>query len=307
MKNMKKTRFIGIFAICIAMLLSLIACGGDGYELEHFYGVVRWSEECEDLVIYVPEVGEVRIPEHEFCYAFFDGSEENENTAYALKEGDFVCINFKYEKAWDDRGVKIMETAPAQFDRAARSIEALAENITFEKTDAGYVLSMVYDRADDVTVGNSLYFVHHGGKNGKAFQKLIAEGVISEIAGERVTVLIKSLDSEKEFFEKFTSVSLETELSWMNTEIDRTKPYFTGEVTKKSEGGCLLAVTDVGNGNYGLGNEVFVHIPSEGFPAYEVGDFLTVSFDGKMALSLPPQVTNVYAIYHTDSTGNIIK
>ena len=93
----------------------------------------------------------------------------------------------------------------------------------------------------------------------------------------------------------------------MNTEIDRTKPYFTGEVTKKTEGGCLLAVTDVGNENYGLGNEVFVHIPSEGFPDYEVGDFLTVSFDGKMALSLPPQVTNVYAIYHTDSTGNIIK
>ena len=304
---MKKIRFIGIFAIFTAMLLSLIACGGDGYEREHFYGVVRWSEECEDSVIYVPEVGEVRIPEHEFCYASFDGSEENENTAYALKEGDFVCINFKYEKAWDDRGVKIMETAPAQFDRAARSIEALAENITFEKTDAGYVLSMVYDRADEVAVGNSLYFVHHGGKNGKAFQELIAEGVISEIAGERVTVLIKSLDSEKEFFEKFTSVSVETELSWMNTEIDRTKPYFTGEVTKKSEGGCLLAVTDVGNGNYGLGNEVFVHIPSEGFPAYEVGDFLTVSFDGKMALSLPPQVTNVYAIYHTDSTGNIIK
>ena len=93
----------------------------------------------------------------------------------------------------------------------------------------------------------------------------------------------------------------------MNTEIDRTKPYFTGEVKKKAEGGCLLAVTDVGNGNYGLGNEVFVHIPNEGFPDYEVGDFLTVSFDGKMALSLPPQVTNVYAIYHTDNTGQMIK
>jgi 2-dehydro-3-deoxygluconokinase len=39
--------------------------------------------------------------------------------------------------------------------------------------------------------------------------------------------------------------------------------------------------------------------------AKELG--LTVSFDGKMALSLPPQVTNVYAIYHTDSTGKIIK
>jgi hypothetical protein len=224
-----------------------------------------------------------------------------------LKEGDFVCINFRYERAWDDNGVKIMESDPAWFDRAARSIEALKENITFEKTEEGFALSLIYDRADEVTVGDSLYFVYHGGKNGRAFMKLIAEGIIAEISGERVTVLIKNLDSEKEFFEKFPSVSVETEFPSMRAEIDRTKPYFTGEVMKKAEGGCLLAVTDVGNENYGLGNEVFVHIPSEGFPDYEVGDFLTVSFDGKMALSLPPQVTNVYAIYHTDSTGKIIK
>ena len=304
---MKTIRIVGIFALCVAMLFSLMGCRGDGYEREQFFGVVQWSEKCEDLVIYVPEVGEVKIPEHELCYASFDGAEENENTAYALKAGDFVCINFRYKKAWDDRGVQIMEIYPAQFDRAARSIEALAENITFEKAEEGYMLSMVYDRANEVTVGDSLYFVHHGGKNGKAFEELIAEGVISEISGKRVTVLMGSLDSEKDFFEKFTSVSVETRLPWTESEIDRTKPYFTGEVTKKSEGGCLLAVTDVGNGNYGLGNEVFVHIPSEGFPDYEVGDFLTISFDGKMALSLPPQVTNVYNIYLTDSTGQMRK
>ena len=211
---MKKIRIIGFFAICVTVLLSLMGCGGDGYERERFYGVVRWSEECEDFVVYIPEIGEAHIPEHELCYASFDGSEENENTAYVLKAGDFVCINFKYKKAWDDDGVKIMEIYPAHFDRTARSIEALAENITFEKTEEGYALSLIYDRADEVTVGNSLYFVHHGGKNGKAFQELIAEGVISEIAGERVTVLIKSLNSEKEFFEKFTSVSIETD--WMH-------------------------------------------------------------------------------------------
>ena len=45
---------------------------------------------------------------------------------------------------------------------------------------------------------------------------------------------------------------------------DILNPYFTGEVIEVYEKGCLLEVTDIGNGNFGIGDKVQVTGTSKG-------------------------------------------
>ena len=204
---MKRLLFI---LLSIALVFSLFGCEKDEYIYEHFYGVVRYSEELERLIVYIPGVGEVEIPDAERRIAGFDGYRENESHSYVLKAGDFVCINFKSKKSWDEKGVQIMETYPAKFDRKATSIEALRENISFEKTDNGYAFSFSpSDTENKFNTGDSIYFVYYSGKNGFAYRKVIAEGRVTGISETDINVTIPSLDDEKEFFEKFTSMSFE--------------------------------------------------------------------------------------------------
>ena len=73
-------------------------------------------------------------------------------------------------------------------------------------------------------------------------------------------------------------------------------PYFTGKVLEKFDGSFLAEVTDVGDGNLAVGQQVVVHINTPDCPEFAVGDSLTISFDGKMTCSLPPQVVGVAII-----------
>ena len=77
---------------------------------------------------------------------------------------------------------------------------------------------------------------------------------------------------------------------------DNMNPYFTGKVTEIYDDGCLLEVTDVGNGNFWVGNKVKVNTVIKDCPDYEVGDLLKITFDGKVTRSLPPQVTCVFSV-----------
>ena len=88
---------------------------------------------------------------------------------------------------------------------------------------------------------------------------------------------------------------------------DLLNPYFTGKVLEVYEKGCLLEVTDIGNGNFWIGNKVMVHTDISNSPAYDVGDFLRISFDGKVAESYPPQVTTVFIVSKTDSKGKCVE
>ena len=88
------------------------------------------------------------------------------------------------------------------------------------------------------------------------------------------------------------------------TDVQAESPYFTGKVLEKDEDRCLLEVTDTGNGNFFVGETLFVNTDIPNCPDYEVGDHLTVYFDGKVALSYPGQIFNVSAIRKTDSSGN---
>ena len=72
--------------------------------------------------------------------------------------------------------------------------------------------------------------------------------------------------------------------------------YFSGKVIEIYETRCLLEVTDTGNGNFTVGDSIVVNTSIENCPKYDIGDTLTVVFDGKVALSYPAQVLSVYRI-----------
>lgn len=84
-------------------------------------------------------------------------------------------------------------------------------------------------------------------------------------------------------------------------------PYFIGKVIEINEKGFFVTVTDTGNGNFAINEPVQVNTDISGCPEYKVGDYLKISFDGKVALSYPPQVTSVFSICKTDSQGNCIE
>ena len=209
---MKKT--LSLILALITLLFCLVGCDeGNKYNYEQFYGVVRFSEESNQLVVYNPKFGDVAIPANEGCCSCFDGHEENDDHTYQLKAGDLIKINFKYEKSWDDDEVQIMETYPGKFDRKAGLIETLRENIAFGKNDAGYVLSFPSSaEIESAEIGDTLYFVRRGGENGRAYKKLYATGEITAKAGGIITVALTIPEGESEFLDYYTSMTVE--LTW---------------------------------------------------------------------------------------------
>ena len=207
-------KLIALVLAVAAILCCLVGCGrGDKYNRERFYGVVRFLEENNQLVIYIPSIGDVAIPQSEGCCSCFDGHEENDDKNYQLKVGDLVAINFRYEKSWDDNSVQIMESYPGRFDRKAHLIEALMENISFEKVDGAYILSFPSSgETDNAEIGDTLYFIQHGGENGRAYKKLYAEGVITAKADGIITVNLSIHEGEAEFLNYFNEMTVE--LSW---------------------------------------------------------------------------------------------
>ena len=88
------------------------------------------------------------------------------------------------------------------------------------------------------------------------------------------------------------------------TELDTENPYFTGKVIGLEEWGGLMEVTHTGNGNFYVGEKIIVNTNIKDCPKFAVGDHLRISFDGKVALSYPGQVLNVYSVVKTDANGN---
>lgn len=86
--------------------------------------------------------------------------------------------------------------------------------------------------------------------------------------------------------------------------LDTENPYFTGKVIEILDKGCLMEVTHSGNGTFPIGEKIIVNTNIENCPKFGVGDHLRISFDGKVALSYPGQVLNVYSVVKTDANGN---
>ena len=205
-------RLIALTLAVAALLYCLVGCSeGDKYNRERFYGVVRYLEEFNQTVVYIPNVGDMVIPESEGYCLCFEGHKEVSN--YQPKVGDLVAITFRYEKSWGDNSVRIMEMYPAMFDRGAHLIEVLMENISFGKNDEGYVLSFPSTaEIDSAKIGDTLYFIQHGGKNGRAYKKLYAEGVITAKADGIITVALTIHESETEFLNYYNEMTVE--LTW---------------------------------------------------------------------------------------------
>ena len=198
----------------ITLLCCLVSCNeGDKYNRERFYGVVRYLEEYNHLVVYIPNLGDVTIPKSEGYCTCFDGHDEDTEQSYQLKPGDLVAITFRYEKSWDDNSVRILETYPARFDRQAHLIEVLKENISFTKTDSGYVLSFPSTaEIESAEIGDTLYFIQHGGENGRAYEKLYASGQITAKADGINTVALTIPEGESEFLNYYNEMTVE--LTW---------------------------------------------------------------------------------------------
>ena len=207
-------KLLALALAVVALLCCLVGCSeGDKYNRERFYGVVRFSEESNRLLVYIPSVGDVAIPESEGCCSCFDGHEENDNKTYQLKVGDLVAINFRYEKSWDDNSVQIMESYPGKFDRKAHLIEALKENISFGKNDSGYELSFPStSEIESAKIGDTLYFIQHGGENGRAYKRLYATGEITAKSDGIITVALTIPEGETEFLNYFNEMTVE--LTW---------------------------------------------------------------------------------------------
>lgn len=106
-----------------------------------------------------------------------------------------------------------MESYPARFGKKASTIEALAENVTFDINELGYSLSFVPNTPEEgFAIGDAIELAFHGGKNGVAFQQVIANGTVTKISGQKLTVSINLFVSEKEFFEKFAFAAIEKPL-----------------------------------------------------------------------------------------------
>ena len=81
-----------------------------------------------------------------------------------------------------------------------------------------------------------------------------------------------------------------------NEGYDILNPYFTAEIVEINQKGYLVEVVDTGNGCFSVGESVQVNIESSKYQGYSVGDKIIISFDGKVALSYPAQISSIYQI-----------
>ena len=122
------------------------------------------------------------------------------------------------------------------------------------------------------------------------------EGLVIEVLGKKIFDNVKSACDHEHHAGDETG----------EEDFDIMNPYFTGKVLEINEKGFLLEVTNSGNGCFAVGERVQVNTDLSRCGKYSVDDYLRISFDGKVALSLPPQVACVTSICKTDSEGNCI-
>ena len=207
-------KLIAFSLILVILLFCFIGCDEKNEEYVHetFYGVARFSKIINGLIVYIPEYGEVMIPENDGYCTCFDGHGPNEENTYHLHPGDLIAINFKYEKSYDDHGVAIMETYPAKFDRKAGLIEVLRQDIKFDKTDSGYVFSFPSTEENkNASLGDDLYFVYHESKNGSDLSVLYATGALTDNSDGILTVSLTFHKDVSSFLEKYCNMSVELE------------------------------------------------------------------------------------------------
>jgi hypothetical protein len=120
------------------------------------------------------------------------------------------------------------------------------------------------------------------------------------MAGWIITVavpdsLLKNCTSFDAVYDGYKDPTATSEPKHETNEAMPSEYNFTGRILEKLEGeSYLVEVTDVGNGNFAVGNEVVVN--SSMLSNFQIGDMLNIQFDGKVTMSIPPQVVNVLGV-----------
>lgn len=186
---------------------------------EYFYGVVQTLYSTEEKVIHCPKTGDFVVPKNNGIFAWDeDGRIEN----YALQVGDLVRITFVLPK--DAGGVQMLLSYPAQIAQTAERIEVLAHGVEWQQEEDGYYFSFDMentfftsteaDMLKGMHVGERLYFIQTGGKNGVAYQRLICESEVVRNEGGRMTVKLPKTEEVIENFLTYLTGNMMVAKQW---------------------------------------------------------------------------------------------
>lgn len=176
-----------------------------------FYGVIAYEEFHNGLCVNIPNVGLCTIPKSENVYSMLN---ETTDYSYLLQCGDLIELTFNHEH----KDLAIMESYPGQFSLPATSIVVYAQNVSFEylqsidNTDASWKFTQ--NRTDifkTSQVGDFVYFIENGGKNGVAYKKLFASAQIGELNEEKISFYFNNDIKIEEFLKNYSRLEQSTD------------------------------------------------------------------------------------------------
>ena len=197
MKMKLKKLFLLIFSIVFCFLIT--SCNFSYNNIFQpkryttiFYGIISYEEFHGGLCVNIPNVGLCTIPEAEKTYSCIGGEL---NDSYELQSGDLVKITFNHET----ESLAIAESYPGQFVNRATSIVTYAQNVSFDYLQSidyiDAVWSFTQKRTDifnDSKIGDAVYFIENGGKDGVAYKKLYSSAKIGKLDENTVSFFFSS-------------------------------------------------------------------------------------------------------------------
>ena len=173
-----------------------------------YYGIVKQTD--IGLCVEIPTIGLCEIPQAERIYSNFENSPTEEN--YHLQDGNLISISFIRPKT----SVKVMKSHPAKFSQSANHIAVLEKYLQLESTENGLILTQPYrEELSNKTIGDTIYFLDVGGKDGKAYVRLICSGEITQINSDKVSMLL-SIENYPDKTAEFLSLYHQLEQSANN-------------------------------------------------------------------------------------------
>ena len=175
-----------------------------------FYGVITYEEFHNGLCVNIPNVGLCTIPSAKNIY-----SEITEEQNATLQSGDLIAISFEHGK----EPIAIAESYPGQFIQKASFISIRAKNVSFSYLQSidTMTASWCFTQArttifENVQLGDNVYFLEHGGKNGVAYRKLYTTATIGNLNETSITFYFTKEVKPEDFLENYPN--LEQSLAW---------------------------------------------------------------------------------------------
>lgn len=200
-KNVLGYRKPAAFLVGFAAVLCVVLAGfflanpqGRNENSNVFYGVVQYEDaEGADLplIVYVPRIGEVEIPEAEeigpYIETDFDG----------LEAGDLVRITFPPKEE-----ISVMETYPARFSEKAESIEVMGRGPFWIRPNGPgrYLFTVPLGMAFDAKKEDLLEIYHHGPETDGQEKELLAAVKVQSVYKDAYQIWVELSTEELETF-----------------------------------------------------------------------------------------------------------